>query len=73
VDFESIFQYFYYIITLEKISTPKTWKFWGHDMMGCMLSTYAFNMCKMKYHNMNRKSNITRISNIMTHDNMIPW
>ncbi len=45
MELESIFQYFYYIITLEKISILKTWKFWGHEMMECMLFTYAFNMC----------------------------
>jgi hypothetical protein len=43
---------------------------WGHEMV-CMLFIYAFNMCKMKDHNMNKKGNITQISNIITHDNMI--
>jgi hypothetical protein len=42
-------------------------------MMGCMLFTYGVNMCKMKNHTMNKKSNIKQISNLITRDNMIPW
>jgi hypothetical protein len=55
MELQSIFQYFCYITTLIKISTPKNWKAWGHEMMGGMLFTYGVNMCKMKNHTMNKK------------------
>ncbi len=42
---QSIFQHFCYIVTLVKLFTPKKWKSWGHEMMGCMLSTYMPLSC----------------------------
>ncbi len=70
---QSIFQHFCYIVTLVKLFTPKmkilgTWNDGMH-----VIYLYAFVMCKIKNHNMNKKSNITQISNTIAHYIMIPW
>jgi hypothetical protein len=46
----------------------KSLRIWNDGM-----HVIAFNMCKKRNHNMNKKFNITQISNIITHSNMNPW
>jgi len=55
-------------IDTKKMKILGTWNDGMH-----VIYLYAFVMCKIKNHNINKKSNITQISNTITHYIMIPW